>query len=107
MAQCPPPSPGGPAPPAELAASAAAQLLLVASAIRFCDRFKPEHHPVLPVLQGCWPLLMQTTMTFRSDTAVVNATCELYARCMGTLKGLLLGLLPQMLHHLADSFATT
>lgn len=103
-----PPSPGAAPPPAEAAAEAAVQLQLVASGIRFCDRFgEVASHPVLPVLQGCWPLLMQAAATFRADAGFVTALAELYRHSMFTLKQLLVPLLPQMLAQLEESFAST
>jgi hypothetical protein len=115
LAALPPmPPPGGAppaAPPADAADSAATQMLLVASSIRFCDRFLDPRlvsgHPVLPVLQGCWPLLMQAAATFRGHAGFVQALSELHTRCMGTLKVLLLPLLPQILQQLSDSFSRT
>jgi hypothetical protein len=104
------PAPTGEPParlPKEHVEMAATQLALVSSAIRFCDRYNPARHPVLPVMQGCWPLLMEVAMRCRAEPVAVQAMCELYSRVMSTLQSLSRPLLPQMLQHLASAFCTT
>lgn len=91
----------------EIVEGVSTHLTLIASSIRFCDRFKPERHPVLPVLQSCWPLLTAVAMRFRGEPAAVQAMCDLYSRAMATLGPLIRPLLPQLLHHLASAFQTT
>jgi hypothetical protein len=95
------------APPAEAAAIVASQLSLVSSSIKFCDAFKPEKHPVLPVLQGIWPLLQTAAHAFRAARDVVQALCDLYCTAMTTLKGLLVPLLPQLLAQISEAFASS
>ena len=108
LASLPPGTPGHPLPiPKEQVEAVAVHLELIASSIRFCDRYKPERHPVLPVLQGCWPLLMEVAMRYRGEPVAVQATCDLYSKAMATLKGLIRPLLPQLFQHLASAFQTT
>ena len=57
--------------PKEIVDNVATLLNLVSASIRFCDRYKPERHPVLPVLQECWPLLMEVAMRCRGEPIVV------------------------------------
>ena len=92
--------------PKEIVDNVATLLNLVSASIRFCDRYKPERHPVLPVLQECWPLLMEVAMRCRGEPIVVQAMCELYSRAMGTLGILIRPLLPQLLQHIVSSFQT-
>jgi hypothetical protein len=93
--------------PKEVVEATATHLALVSSSIRFCDRYKPDRNPVLPVLQGCWPLLMEVAMRFRGEPVAVQAMCELYSRAMATLQALVRPLLPQLLQHTASAFQTT
>lgn len=75
----------------------ATQVALVAASIRYCDRFRPERHPVLPVLEGgCWELLMRVADVFRGQAVVVQAMCELYSILISTMQSILLPLLPQV-----------
>ena len=92
--------------PREAVESCATLLALVSSAIRFCDRYKPEAHPVYPVLSHVWPGLMAVGMHCRGEPLVVQAMCELYSRAMGTLHHLIKPLLPQLLQHVVSSFQT-
>ena len=98
----PPPSP----PPPEMGVVVATQLQLIAAAIRYCDQFRPERHPVLSVLQHCWPLLQAVGARFALP-AVVQALCELYSRAMTALKQLLQPLLPQLLGQIHAVFGST
>jgi len=84
-----------------------AQLQLVASSIKFCDAFKPERHPLLPVLQAVWPLLQAAAQMFRTQHDVVQALCDLYCTAMSTLKKLLAPLLPPLLMQVGEAFAST
>ena len=107
LASLPPDSEPPPKISKESVDSAATNLTLVASAIRFCDRYKPEKHPVLPVLQGAWPLLMEVASRYRGQPVAIQALCDLYSRAMATLGALIRPLLPQLLPHLARSFQST
>ena len=61
----------------------ATQLALLASSIKFCDRFRDEKNPVLPVLQaGCWGLILQVSVAYRGQPAVVQALTDLYSKIM-------------------------
>ena len=91
----------------EIVEAVSTHLTLIASSIRFCDHYRPERHPVLPVLQNCWPLLTAVAMRFRGEPVAVQAMCELYSRAMATLGPLIRPLLPQLLHHLASAFQST
>ncbi len=107
LASLPPPTEPPTASPKEIVEAVATHLSLIASSIRFCDRFKPERHPVLPVLQGCWPLLMEVAGRHRGEPIVVQAMCDLYSVAMGTMGTLIRPLLPQLLSHLAGAFQST
>lgn len=110
LQQAPPPPPPGAPPvppvPPEMGAAVATQLQLIAAAIRYCDQFRPERHPVLPVLQHCWPLLQAVGARFALPV-VVQALCELYSRSMTALKQLLRPLLPQLLGQIHAVFGST
>jgi len=98
--------PGAPPPP-DAAVIVAAQLTLISSSIRFCDSFRPDRHPVLPVLQGIWPLLQTAAAFFRAHADVVQALCDLYCKAMTCLKQQLAPLLPQLLMQLGEAFSNT
>ena len=102
----PPGAPPQPPVPPEMGAAVATQLQLIAAAIRYCDQFRPERHPVLPVLQHCWPLL-QAVGARLALPVVVQALCELYSRAMTSLKQLLRPLLPQLLGQIHAVFGST
>uniref|UniRef100_A0A7S2BL89 Exportin-1/Importin-beta-like domain-containing protein n=1 Tax=Haptolina brevifila TaxID=156173 RepID=A0A7S2BL89_9EUKA len=92
----------------ENAEAVATQITLIASSIRYCDRFRPEKHPVLPVMQaGCWELIMRVAGAYRGEARVFQALCELYSNLMSTLQTLLRPLLPQLLTSLAEAFTST
>lgn len=88
----------GTKPTRETSDAAALQITLLATAMRYCDRYKPGRHPVLPVLQGCWELIMRTAVIFRGEAALVQALCNLFGIAMTTLKRLMVRTCDTMLH---------
>lgn len=87
-----------------MADEAAAELLLLAAAMRFCD-FQPDaSHPALPLMQQIWPLLQQLVSMYQHHAAIMEATCKLYEVMMLSGKQLLVDLLPAMMETLAVGF---
>jgi|AntAceMinimDraft_1070359.scaffolds.fasta_scaffold08784_1 hypothetical protein len=94
----------------------AAELRLVASAIRFLEfpaLASPEgggdgggEHPAMAVLSAAWPTLSQfNAAPWRALPQVVEALCEVYTRALLCAKHAAAPLLPHLLEALRDIFA--
>lgn len=107
----PPPTAAAAPPPvvdAPMAAAVALQLRMLAAAIRYCDSFPTlsgTQHPVLGVLQLCWPLLQETAV--RGTPEVLLSLYDVYGRAMTCLRMQLAPLLPQLLAQLGSTFSRT
>jgi len=101
-----PPSLGAASSAHELSQQIALQIQLITSSIRFCDNFKPDNHPVPPILHNCWALLQESARRCGTPQ-VIQALCELYTKAMCALRALMAPLLPSLLQQLKESFCAT
>eukprot|EP00873_Tetraselmis_striata_P020657 jgi/Tetstr1/440921/TSEL_029191.t1 len=88
--------------PEQQAEALAAELHLIASAVRFMefagDGLEGQPHPALQVVEGMWPILSAVAESARwnSSPDAIEALCSVYQRCIISLKGSAAALLQPM-----------